>query len=291
MRLDEVKNKLMQFENKKYCDQIKMVCGELVEAGFAEKTVDYTRDNQIKYYIRDNCEFVFINLFNHAMNARQGIIMDKSVFESEGFAEKRVTLSLKSRNTTKYGDDRTLVPCAFSNGNITLHHLVMNCRSLPEGIEIDHITHYLGICTKDMLRACSGIQNSINRACRCSIDEKRCSFSTVCQSCQHLDDNKRKEYEKKGYTFKVNGKGKMRIYSKSFERPGQMYHELEIFEKEQFGAFRYNPSYDFSETFYAFVAWKMIGWGTETEITKYNRDYIIRNRPEVAKYYQLEECK
>lgn len=83
----------------------------------------------------------------------------------------------------------------------------------------------------------------------------------------------------------------MRIYSKSFERPDQMYHELEIFEKEQFGAFRYNPSYDFSETFYAFVAWKMIGWGTETEITKYNRDYIIRNRPEVAKYYQLEECK
>ncbi len=67
--------------------------------------------------------------------------------------------------------------------------------------------------------------------------------------------------------------------------------ELEIFEKEQFGAFRYNPSYDFSETFYAFVAWKMIGWGTETEITKHNRDYIIRNRPEVAKYYQLEECK
>ena len=37
MRFDEVKNKLMQFENKKYCDQIKMVCAKLVEAGFAEK--------------------------------------------------------------------------------------------------------------------------------------------------------------------------------------------------------------------------------------------------------------
>ena len=99
------------------------------KAGFIKESVKYTRGNHMDYYMKDGCEFVFIDLYNATINARQGIVMDKLVFESEGFAEKRATLSFKSRHATKANDDRTLVPLAFSEGSIVLHQLAQSSNS------------------------------------------------------------------------------------------------------------------------------------------------------------------
>ena len=186
--------------------------------------------------------------------------MDKLVFESEGFAEKRATLSFKSRHATKANDDRTLVPLAFSEGSIVLHQLAMNGRKLPDNVAIDHVTHNLGICTREFLRVCSPQQNRCNTACYSTVDRNNRRFII---SCKQMDFKKRLTYSLKGYAFKGD----------------HMYWYL--------GKFRYNPLYDFRDTFYAFVAWKLLGWGTEIEITEYNRDYIRRHRPEVAEYYRL----
>ena len=275
----QVISRLMEFEGKSYWEQIDMVCDELKKAGFIKESVKYTRGNHMDYYMKDGCEFVFIDLYNATINARQGIVMDKLVFESEGFAEKRATLSFKSRHATKANDDRTLVPLAFSEGSIVLHQLAMNGRKLPDNVAIDHVTHNLGICTREFLRVCSPQQNRCNTACYSTVDRNNRRFII---SCKQMDFKKRLTYSLKGYAFKGD-----HMYSPSFKPSAEMFQKLNEFEDWYLGKFRYNPLYDFRDTFYAFVAWKLLGWGTEIEITEYNRDYIRRHRPEVAEYYRL----
>lgn len=275
----QVISRLKEFEGKSYWEQIDMVCDELKKAGFTKESVKYTRGNHMDYYMKDGCEFVFIDLFNATINARQGIVMDKLVFESEGFAEKRATLSFKSRHATKADDDRTFIPLAFSKGNIVLHQLAMNGRELPNNVAIDHVTHNLGICTREFLRVCSSQQNRYNTACYGTVDRDKRRFII---SCKQMYSYERQSYKSKGYSFKGN-----RMYSPSFKTSDEMFQALNEFEDWYLGKFRYNPLYDFRDTFYAFVAWKLLRWGTEIEITEYNRNYIRRNRPEVAEYYRL----
>ena len=273
-------SRLRSFEGLSHNEQVGKLCEELKDAGFEETTVKCKGKARNIYYTKDGCDAVFA-VIHTTKQLVQAVVMDKSFYDREIRDTKR-KMTLKARNDTakKELDDENrgkgYVPI-FSDVNKPLHRQVMNVAS--GGLDIDHITHCLSICMKDYLRECDKQQNAFNRACYVKINEAGRCFKAP---CRNLSPDDRIRYSHEGYSFKKN-----HIISPSFASSAELYEAVDNFESKYLGAFRYSPLYDFSETLYAFVAWKMLGWGSELEITEYNRDYILRNRPDVAKYYQL----
>ena len=295
---NKVFKKLMQFEGKSYWEQIDMVCDELKKAGFVEKRVKCKKRSENIYYYKDDCDVVLvvINLPDRMQVIRtkdkkvwyvgdglkQAAIIDKFVFNS--LMENGEKLSLKVRNNTlneivAEATGKRYVAIVTNSGNEYLHQYAMGYPYADKKAQIDHISHYMGICTKDFLRVCSSQQNRCNTACYSRIDKGNRQFII---SCTQMGSAQRLVYKMMGYSFK-----KERMYSPSFDTCDEMLQELNTFEDWYLGKYRYMPLYNFYDTFYAFVAWKMLGWGTEAEITEYNRNYIMRNNPEVAEYYRL----
>ncbi len=294
----QVISRLMKFEGKSYWEQIDIVCDELKKAGFTEKRVKCKGKSENIYYYKDDCDKVLavINLPKRKQykctddkkmqcigtGLKQAVIMDKAVYERLIKEGKR--LSLKSRNDTRTKSEAEAtgiryVAIVTNSGNEYLHQLVMGYPYADQNAQVDHVSHYKGICTEEFLRVCSPQQNRCNTACYSIVDKNNNQFII---SCMQMDNYERLSYKSKGYSFKGN-----HMYSPSFKTSAEMFQKLNEFEDWYLGKFRYNPLYDFRDTFYAFVAWKLLGWGTETEIKEYNRDYIRRNRPEVAEYYRL----
>lgn len=295
---NKVFKRLMQFEGRSYWEQIDMVCDELKKAGFIEKRVKCKKRSENIYYYKDDCDMVLavINLPDREQLIRtkdkkvgrvgdglkQAVVIDKSVFNSLMENRKKLSLKVRSDTLNEVVADATgkrYVAIVTNSGNECLHQYVMGYPYVHKDAQIDHLSHYMGICTKDFLRVCSPQQNRCNMACYSKIDRENKQFII---SCTQMDSAQRLVYIMKGYSFKNN-----RMHSPSFNTYEEMHQALDEFENSYLGKYRYSPLYDFYDTFYAFVAWKMLGWGTETEITEYNRDYIMRNNPEVAEYYRL----
>ncbi|MDE7476811.1 MAG: hypothetical protein K2M91_02485 [Lachnospiraceae bacterium] len=257
-----------------------MICEELKDAGFEEITVKCKGKARNIYYTKEGCDAVFAVIYT-TKQLKQAVVMDKSFYDGQIRDTKRkMTLKARHDTETKKLDDenkgKRYVPI-FSDVIMPLHRQVMNVAS--GGSDIDHMTHCLSICMKEYLRECDKQQNAYNRACYVKINEAGRYFKAP---CRNLGSDERIRYSLDGYSFKRNY-----IISPSFASFTELYEAVDNFESKYLGRFRYSPLYDFSETLYAFVAWKMLGWGNETDVTEYNRDYILRNRPDVAKYYQL----
>lgn len=67
----------------------------------------------------------------------------------------------------------------------------------------------------------------------------------------------------------------------------EIYAKLVAYEKEEFGEFAYNPLHDFTETWYAYMLYAMLGTISEKELREYQKDYILRNDKAAARYYKI----
>lgn len=63
------------------------------------------------------------------------------------------------------------------------------------------------------------------------------------------------------------------------------YKEFTDCEKREYNEFAYNPLTDFTDTWYAYAAYKMLGIGSQEELEEYNREFIIGTDEDTAKYY------
>ena len=162
-----------------------------------------------------------------------------------------------------------------------LHRLICGV-SDPE-IEVDHITHNLGIILKEYLRPCSAVENKYNIRFRSTInDELKYSFSLMV----HVEDEKVLEaYKKKQYQVKCRKKG-YTLISPVFSTEKEMYQAIEEVETYFYGEFRYDPMLDMSETWYAFMLCKM-GLISEDQRKAYQKKYILQYHKELAEYYRL----
>lgn len=270
---------LRAFEGLNSSEQIDKVCEELIKAGFVPTEVVSSKKTINIHYTKDDCNLVLTVIKDG--NLKQAVVYDKFVFDEfiydEQAGKKKRTITLKDRHDTSKG----YVPHIASSGglNITLHRLLMG--AVSGGKQVDHISHNLAICTKDFLRLCTAQQNKFNTKQYSKINEEDRTFTAP---CKNLSSDMRNDYCLKGYSIKRN-----HITSPSFNSRFELYRAVKDFEDRYMGEFRYRPLYDFSETFYAFVAWKMLKWVTEVDITEYNRDFLLRNHPEMAEYYQLGE--
>lgn len=265
--------KLRQFEELSYSEQIDGICEALVKAGFGVEEVGCKKESTNVTYVKDDCDLVLTVINIPSRGLKQVAIYDKCVYDKEIRGTLR-KLTLKDRNNEE------CVPYIASGGiNIYLHRLVMGVAS--KDVQVDHITHCMGICTKDTLRECNAQQNKFNTAYYATIDKENMRFAVP---CKNLSASERSAYKLKGYSIKNN-----RITSPSFNSYSELYKAVRDYEESYLKEFRYKPLYDFSATFYAFVAWRMLGWYTEAEIMEYNRDFILRYCPNLAEYYMLGE--
>ena len=269
---------LKAFEGLDNSEQIDKVCEELSKAGFASREVKSSKGTVNIHYIKEGCDLVFTVIDIQQRGLKQAAIYEKCMFDEFIYDEqggiKKRTITLKDRSQK----DKGYVPYISSGGlSIYMHRLFtgVKCRS----VQVDHVAHNFAICTKDFLRTCTTQENKFNTKFYSKVDKADMKFTAPCKL---LTNDERISYKKKGYSFK-----KSHIISPSFASMKELYEAVEDYENRYLKNFRYKPLYDFSETLYAFVAWKMLEWGNEADITEYNRDFILRNHPETAEYYQL----
>ena len=75
-----------------------------------------------------------------------------------------------------------------------------------------------------------------------------------------------------------------RINSRDTCREGRTTYEE---ERKNYGEFAYNPLKDYRETWYAYILYKMLHIGTESDLDEYNKDYICRNDENMVRYMQF----
>lgn len=150
---------------------------------------------------------------------------------------------------------------------------------LPEGYEVDHITHTHCDMTLEGLRECARYQNSMNRPRRVSI-----KGDTITCGVKEIPGDKKAVLLDLGYLIKKNGSG----YKVEKSGCGDIRASIEELETALFGEFRYNPLMDFSRTWYALILWKMFGI-PEDEVMAYQKGYLLDNCGDVCAYYGIAD--
>lgn len=148
---------------------------------------------------------------------------------------------------------------------------------LPEGYEADHITHTHSDMTREGLRACTRLENGMNRPCRSHV-----TGDAISCRVKEISDAKAEELKKQGYLIKKMKDG-YKVMKKGCKDARA---EIKAMEETLFGEFRYNPLMDFSKTWHALILWKMLEI-PEGEVMAYQKGYLTENRADVCKYYGI----
>ncbi len=206
-------------------------------------------------------------------------IYDYSSYEKY-FKEGGLVLSLNDR-----GEGKCIDPVI--NGkefpfNAKAHRVILAddpSGKLPEGYEVDHITHTHSDMTREGLRRCTRVENGMNKAFRSHI-----TGDAISCRVKEIPDTKAEELRKQGYLVK-KVKGGYKVMKKGCKNACA---EIKAMEETLFGKFRYNPLMDFSETWHALILWKMIGIPKE-EVMAYQKGYLTENRADICKYYGIAD--
>lgn len=150
---------------------------------------------------------------------------------------------------------------------------------LPEGYEVDHITHTHCDMTLEGLRKCTRCQNSMNKSCRVSI-----KGDTITCRVKEIPGDKKAVLLDLGYLIEE----KESRYEVMKSGCGDIRASIEELETALFGEFRYNPLMDFSRTWYALILWKMFGI-PEDEVMAYQKGYLLDHRGDVCAYYGIAD--
>ena len=272
MEVDIMMSFIKGIENKQFFEQMVAITDALIEAGYKE--VYRVRKQGKKnieniYYVGE--KYVFIVIYNRNTNVMGYSLVDYDFYKSIIEVDSTVICNIMMR-TMK---DFKVVLRNKKYRNAIIHRLVISC----EGKQVDHISHVAFINIAEYLRPCTNQQNCLNKKFYSKVADNEKAFSLPVSIFSSED---KISLLGKGFVVK-----KKRIFSPEYSTTREMYEALNKFETKYLGEFRYNPLIDFSETWYALVITKCLG-GSDLELMEYNRDFMIQNHPDIAKYYQLE---
>jgi hypothetical protein len=223
------------------------------------------------FYTRDDVDAVFVVIYNVNEGKFHYTVLDYAIYKKYIKDDEEVILNRVQRTM----GDFKIVLSSNKYVNVALHRLVFD--DLKDGEMIDHVTHSACINTRECLRRCNNMENCRNKK----------FYSDVV--CLHFSVNKSlvdKAEKAKLIKAGFEGDGR-RLYSPDYKTQNELYTALADFENKYLGKFRYNPLNDFTETWYAYLVYKMLGYITAKDLEDYNRDFMISRYPEIAQYYQL----
>lgn len=224
----------------------------------------------ITYFSKDNKVVTSIVCSRQVEEIAFPVILDKDLYDIY-FSGKSV-INLKTSG--QY--DKRLIPIKGSYINTPLHRAALNLTK-DCNIQVDHICRYTGCALREELRPCTNRENAMNKPMR-SVLLGNNRFKTKAT----LTDDEINKFKDMGFAYSKKGY----LVSPEYNTEKEMYNAIQMVETMLFGEFRYNPLLDFSETWYALILWKMLSL-PEEDIMAYQRDYIIHNKPDVAKYYGI----
>lgn len=270
MKIEELK-KFDVMEN--YMDKVDLLDDTLEKAGFKyEKRVGKRKLQNITYCSKDSNIVTSFVVSSQIDGMVLPVILDKDIYDEFFFDGSLISVK------TGGGANKRLIPVKGGKVyvNTQLHRAALN---LPKGcgIQVDHCTRYTGCALREELRPCTSRENAMNKPMRSKLLGNN-SFKTKA----NLNDDEINKFENMGFKYSKKGY----LISPKYNTEKEMYDAIKTIETMLFGEFRYNPLLDFSETWYALILWKMLDL-PEEDIMAYQRDYIIRNKPEVAEYYGI----
>lgn len=262
-------NLFRSFEVLSLAQQIEKFADMLEEQGFQTETVKSRQGIRNFIYHSPSSSAVFVVIYKPKQNEIYYTIIDREVYEREIRNTGRV-LNYAIRHDGSYK-----IIFAENDTNISIHRLVVPC----DEKEIDHIAVNKCINTKEMLRPVSAIQNSMNRKfySRVSLDRMQFKIKDCCQN-----ESQRKALLQAG--FKLEG---IYFISPIYDSEKELFEAVNKVEKFLLGKYRYNPLVDFSDTWYAYAIYKLLGACSMNEVMSYNADFMHRHYPNIAKYYIL----
>lgn len=262
-------NLFRSFEVLSLAQQIEKVADMLEEQGFQTNTVKSRQGIRNFIYHSPSSSAVFVVIYKPKQDEIYYTIIDREVYEREIRNTGRV-LNYAIRHDGSYK-----IIFAENDTNISIHRLVVPC----DEKEIDHIAVNKCINTKEMLRPVSAVQNSMNRKfySRVSLDRMQFKIKDCCQN-----ESQRKALLQAG--FKLEG---IYFISPIYNSEKELFEAVNKVEKFLLGGFRYNPLVDFSDTWYAYAIYKLLGACSMNDVKLYNKDFIYRHHSNIAKYYML----
>lgn len=275
--------KLENFEGLSYPKQLDLLQKILKQEGYQEVVRKHCGiSNHI--YTKAGVEYVVVIVRNRRNRDASKwqympVILDSVSYQKYLGNDARITLKSRANGLIPIVNNMRIPERASL---ARLHRLICGVSDLE--IEVDHITHNLGIILKEYLRPCSAVENKYNIRFRStiSISKSKYFFSLMV----HTEDEKvLEEYKKKQYQVKCRKKG-YTLISPAFSTKKEMYQAIEEVETYFYGEFRYDPMLDMSETWYALMLCKM-GLISEDQRKAYQRKYILQYYKERAKYYRL----
>lgn len=262
-------NLFRSFETLTLAQQIEKFADMLEEQGFQTDIVKSRQGIRNFIYHASGSSAVFVVIYKPKQDELYYTLIDKEVYERELKGTNRVL------NYTKRHDGSYKIIFAEDDTNKSLHHLVISC----EDKEIDHIAVNKCINTKEMLRRVSAAQNSMNHKFYSRVSLENLQFKI--KDCSQ-NDNQRKSLIQAG--FKLEGDY---FISPIYSSEKELFEAVNKVEKFLLGVYRYNPLIDFSETWYAYAFYKLLGACSMDEVKHYNVDFMKRKHPNIAKYYML----
>lgn len=262
-------NLFRSFETLTLAQQIEKVADMLEEQGFQTETVKSRQGIRNFIYHSPSSSAVFVVIYKPRKNELYHTVLDRETYERELRNTNRV-LNYAIRHDGSYK-----IVFAEDDTNKSVHRLVIPC----EAREIDHIAVNKCINTKEMLRPVTAAQNSMNHKFYSRVSLENLQFKI--KNCAQ-NDNQRKSLIQAG--FKLEGDY---LISPIYNSEKELFEAVNKVEKFLLGEYRYNPLVDFSDTWYAYAIYKLLGICSMNEVMSYNADFMHRYHSNIAKYYQL----
>lgn len=258
---------LLRFENLERKEQIESIEEVLKSNGFiVVKREGHKKTTKNYIYYRADVDVIFV-VIEKSEGKGVGLhytLIDKSTYYEILENHPKRVLNVTERNDGKY----KIIYSEKKKGyytNISLHRKVIHC----EGKCVDHISHNPYINTSEMLRACTVQENNRNRKFY-----KQLTLRKVIGLNNVVFEEELIEKLVEHRDLVCSGNASIHCFET----------ELEMFKviNEQVGMslceFIYNPTLDFSKTFYVYVLYRCkclpdFSWD---DVLNYNNSYHMR---------------
>lgn len=262
-------NLFRSFEVLSLAQQIEKFADMLEEQGFQTDTVKSRQGIRNFIYHSPSSSAVFVVIYKPKQNELFYTVLDRETYERELRNTNRV-LNYAIRHDGSYK-----IVFAEDDTNKSIHRLVIPC----EAREIDHIGVNKCLNTKEMLRPVTAAQNSMNHKFYSRVSLENLQFKI--KNCAQ-NDNQRKSLIQAG--FKLEGDY---FISPVYNSEKELFEAVNKVEKFLLGEYRYNPLVDFSDTWYTYAIYKLLGICSIDDVKQFNAGFMRRHHPNIAKYYQL----
>ncbi len=237
---------------------------ELIKRGYRKRKV---RANcSTDYWVSDESPYVFAIAHDTKGNAYP-VIVEKSLCEKINWK----SISIR--------DEGKKIPyCNIRiEGKVykrNLHVLLMQDKLTDDELEIDHIYHTQYIVTYDTLRVCIKIENACNKSNRKKpkIYKRKKIFrdkeATISNSV--VNQLKQRGYNVEEVSSTILNKPIYKVESPEFNSIEELEQEMDIYEDLKYGAFKYKPEEDFTDSIDLLIRHYILGELTKEAMIELN---------------------